>query len=124
MKRNQTLFHWIFTLPVAALMLVSAIGLLAPWDQNIEGMIHLGYPLYFMMILGTAKALGTAALLYKHFRTLTEWAYAGFTFTFLSASYSHYSSGDGVAKTMMPFVILALLAGSYYFWKKDLSSTR
>jgi uncharacterized membrane protein YphA (DoxX/SURF4 family) len=118
--RTQKILHWVFTGIIVGMMLPSAIGLLAQWPQNLEGMLHLGYPPYFLTLLGTAKALGCAALIYPRFRTLTEWAYAGFTFDLLGASYSHYSSGDGIAKTVMPFVVLVFLAGSYHYWKKGL----
>jgi len=39
-------------------------------------MTHLGYPIYFMKILGTAKLVGVAAILYGRFSRLKEWAYA------------------------------------------------
>ncbi len=116
--KKQKIAYWVLTLAVVGLMAMSAVALLIPLPQNVEGMQHLGYPLYFLKILGTAKALGAIALVYKRFRTLTEWAYAGFTFTFLGASYSHFSAGEGIAKTLAPLVVLTLLAGSYHFWKK------
>jgi len=118
-QKKQKLIFWAFTTPVVAMMLMSAIGLLAAWPQNVEGMIHLGYPTYFMTFLGTAKLLGAAALLYRRFPILTEWAYAGFTFVFFGAAYSHFSAGDGMAKTIIPMVALGLLAGSYFFGKKQ-----
>ena len=117
-NKNGKVIFWVFTIPVVAMMLSSGAALLGRFPQNVEGMMHLGYPLYFLNILGTAKILGSIALLYRRFRTLSEWAYAGFTFEFLSASYSHFSSGDGAAKALLPIAVLALLAGSYRYWKK------
>src|SRR5215469_11399407 len=38
---------------------------------------HLGYPSYFLVILGIWKLLGAAALLVPKFPRLKEWAYAG-----------------------------------------------
>lgn len=120
--KKQKIVFWAFTTPVVAMMLMSAIGLLAAWPQNVEGMSHLGYPPYFMTFLGTAKLLGAVALLYRRFPTLTEWAYAGFTFVFFGAAYSHFSAGDGMAKAIIPMVALGLLAGSYHFGKKQQGS--
>jgi uncharacterized membrane protein YphA (DoxX/SURF4 family) len=62
--------------------------------ENVEGMIFLGYPLYFMMILGVWKVLGTIALLVPRFPRLKEWAYAGIFFTMTGAALSHAVSGD------------------------------
>jgi hypothetical protein len=117
-SKRTTILFWAFTAPVLAMMIMSAAAMLMQQPQNVEGFVHLGYPLYFMTFLGIAKALGSAALIYRRFSTLTEWAYAGFTFDFLGASYSHYASGDGLGPTMGPLVVLALLAGSYWHGKK------
>jgi uncharacterized membrane protein len=43
-------------------------------------MTHLGYPSYFVTILGVSKILGVTALLIPKFPLLKEWAYAGFFF--------------------------------------------
>jgi hypothetical protein len=115
---KQKILFWVFTTPIVIMMLMSGVGLLMQWPQNLEGIAHLGYPSYFVFFLGTAKALGVCALLYRRFATLTEWAYAGFTFNFLAAAFSHFSVGDDVAHTITPLVVLGVLAGSYCFGKK------
>lgn len=75
--------------------------------------VHLGYPIYFVKILGVAKLLGAAALLYPGLRRLKEWAFAGFTFDLLGAFYSHLSSGDSLGIALVPIAFLALLAVVY-----------
>ena len=42
-----------------------------------EGIVHLGYPLYFITIIGFWKVLGAITLLAPGFPRLKEWAYAG-----------------------------------------------
>ncbi|MBP6218683.1 MAG: DoxX family protein [Oligoflexales bacterium] len=116
---KQKVIFWVVTAPFVAMMIPSALGMLMQWPQNVEGIGHLGYPVYFMTLLGTAKALGVAALVYRRFRTLTEWAYAGFTFNLIAASYSHYSSGDGLGKAIAPLIILGLVLTSYKLWKRE-----
>jgi uncharacterized membrane protein YphA (DoxX/SURF4 family) len=54
----------------------------------------LGYPLYFIMILGVWKVLGTIALLVPGFPRLKEWAYAGIFFNMTGAAISHAVSGS------------------------------
>jgi uncharacterized membrane protein YphA (DoxX/SURF4 family) len=48
---------------------------------QVRGLIErLGYPPYFMLILGTWKRLGAVALVIPKFPRLKEWAYAGVLF--------------------------------------------
>jgi len=44
---------------------------------------------------------------------LKEWAYAGFTFAWISAFFAHYLAGDG-PRAFSPLVLLVLLAVSYF----------
>jgi len=73
----------------------------------------LGYPKYFSNILGVAKLLGAIALLVPGFPTLKEWAYAGFTFTFVGAFISHLEMNQN-QEAVPPVVALLLLAASYF----------
>jgi uncharacterized membrane protein YphA (DoxX/SURF4 family) len=45
----------------------------------------LGYPLYFVYIIGIAKMLGAIAIVVPHFPRLKEWAYAGIVFNMTGA---------------------------------------
>jgi uncharacterized membrane protein YphA (DoxX/SURF4 family) len=45
----------------------------------------LGYPLYFIYIIGIAKMLGAIAIVVPHFPRLKEWAYAGIVFNMTGA---------------------------------------
>jgi hypothetical protein len=78
----------------------------------------LGYPVYFMKMLGVAKLLGVVAIVIGRFETLKEWAYAGFTFNLIAASVSHVASNDPAWKPVVPMVFLALLMASYAAWKR------
>lgn len=40
----------------------------------------IGYPLYFLYIIGVWKILGVMAILIPQFKLVKEWAYAGFFF--------------------------------------------
>jgi hypothetical protein len=80
-------------------------------------MMHLGYPLYLMRILGLAKLLGAVAIVSNRSRTLKEWAYAGYTFDLLGAVASHLISGDGLFAAV-PGVMLGLVLASYVLWAR------
>ncbi|HXL73431.1 MAG TPA: DoxX family protein, partial [bacterium] len=81
-------FYWIETLLVVSAMGSGGVMMLLQTPANVQGITALGYPAYLCTILGVAKILGCIAVLFgsKKFRTLKEWAYAGFTFDLLGAS--------------------------------------
>jgi hypothetical protein len=60
---------------------------------------HLGYPSYFLVILGIWKLLGAAALVIPKFPRLKEWAYAGVIFDLTGAVASLFASGLVTAGT-------------------------
>lgn len=72
-----------------------------------------GYPGYFRVELAIAKLLGAALLLLPVPPRLKEWAYAGFTITFISAFIAHAVSGDPATPRVMTVLLLAFLTGSY-----------
>ena len=115
----KTIIYWICTVLISALMAMSAFMSLTGKPEAAAGAAHLGYPGYFVYILGTWYALGVAALLAPGFRLLKEWAYAGIMFAFTSAVVSHLSSGDGMGKAAVPGVALLILAASYFLRPAD-----
>jgi hypothetical protein len=82
-------------------------------------MTNLGYPLYFLTLLGVWKILGVAAILAPKFPLLKEWAYAGFFFTMSGAVCSHLVIGDGMQELFGPVLLLILTALSWYFRPAD-----
>ena len=90
-------------------------------EQMVEGMTHLGYPVYVMTIIGAAKLCGVVALLVPKQPLLKEWAYAGFAFDLIGAVASHLFVGDGFGETAPPAVLLLVGAAS---WKLRPASRR
>ena len=76
-------------------------------------MTALGYPSYFMTILGAAKLLGVAAVLAPGLPLLKEWAYAGFAFNLIGAVATHIAVADPIGEWLPPLVLLGLGAASY-----------
>jgi uncharacterized membrane protein YphA (DoxX/SURF4 family) len=104
--------YWASTVLVVALSLFAGFAYLSGSPQAVEGFAHVGYPQQLRIILGIAKPLGAIALLLPGLPRLKEWAYAGFTFAWISAFVAHYLAKDG-PKAFMPLILLALLAVSY-----------
>lgn len=122
MKKTK-IFYWIFTGLFAFVMLGSAIPDIFSSPVAVEG-IHkgLGYPLYFIPFIGTAKLLGVIAILVPRFPRLKEWAYAGLTFDLLGATYSIIAAGQPAGAWSFMILPLALAACSYIFYHKKLSA--
>ena len=120
-KRNKVIY-WISTIWLAVGMLstgalqlfkVKAEGALAP--PGIYGITHLGYPIYFLTILGVWKILGVVAVLIPKFPLLKEWAYAGFFFVMSGAILSHIAVGDPIKEIFPSLLLLTLTVMSWYF---------
>ena len=75
-------------------MLSGGAGDLMKPAALVAGMTLLGYPYYFMTILGTWKVLGGITILAPGYPRLKEWAYAGIFFDVSGALASHAFSSD------------------------------
>jgi uncharacterized membrane protein len=78
-KRNK-IIYWISTIWLALGMLAGGLQQIFHAKGFVDIIVHLGYPLYFLYILGVWKILGVIAILIPKFSLLKEWAYAGFIF--------------------------------------------
>ncbi|WP_247237206.1 DoxX family protein [Telluribacter sp. SYSU D00476] len=88
-------------------------------EVAVEGIRHLGYPDYFRVMLSVFKVAGALALILPLVPArIKEWAYAGFVFTMLSASVSHWVV-DGIGEySLFPLFVLAILTISYLTYHK------
>ncbi len=114
MSTTTRVYLYFGTLALFALAMTGSgvMDLLLP-PEMAAGMAHLGYPAYFVRILGAWKLLGVLAIATTGYPRLKEWAYAGFAFDLSGASLSHLASGDGVGKAMIPLALLAVGLASW-----------
>ena len=103
--------YWGATGLVTTVALFGAFTYLTTSPHAVENFRHVGYPQQLRMLLGIAKLAGAVVLLQPRLPTLKEWAYAGFTFTWIAATVAHYLAADG--KALLPVALLGLLAASY-----------
>jgi uncharacterized membrane protein YphA (DoxX/SURF4 family) len=113
-KRNK-IIYWIATIWLSLGMLSTGIVQLLQIKQEVEVMTRLGYPGYFLTILGVWKILGVAAILIPKFPVLKEWAYAGFFFVASGAIISHLASRDPAIDLIGPALLVVLIIVSWYF---------
>jgi uncharacterized membrane protein YphA (DoxX/SURF4 family) len=106
------LLYWVTTSLLAALSAYAAFSYLSGTPQAVQAFAHVGYPQQLRIILGIAKLLGAIALVAPGLPKLKEWAYAGFTFAWISAFIAHYLAKDGL-RALAPLVLLVFLVLSY-----------
>jgi hypothetical protein len=76
-------------------------------------MEHLGYPSYFLLIIGVWKMSCAVALVVPRFPRLKEWAYAGAIFNYTGAVASHLAVDDSASKWVGPLVFAAITLASW-----------
>ncbi len=113
-KRNK-IIYWIATVWLSLGMTATGIVQLIKQPDEVKMMEDLGYPLYFLTILGIWKLLGVIAVLIPKFPLLKEWAYAGFFFAMSGAVFSHIAHGDQAITLFGPVLLLILTVLSWYF---------
>lgn len=111
MKRDK-IIYWITTGLLALSFLMASMMYLTQSPELMNSFAALGFPVYFVTILGTAKLLGAVAIVNPWVPKLREWAYAGFTFILVGAAWVHIATGTPF---VAPLVNLLILGLSYYF---------
>ncbi|QPH41330.1 DoxX family protein [Pedobacter endophyticus] len=117
MKKLKT-WYWIATIIFALMMIMDGIGGVTQQEAGKEVLQHLGYPMYLLIISGVAKLLGAVAILQTKYKTVKEWAFAGFAFNFILAFFSRLAVGDELALLIPPIVALAIMFIPYILWKR------
>lgn len=117
-KRNK-IIYWIATLWLSLGMFSTGIVQLFKVKAEVDFITNLGFPVYFITILGVWKILGVIAVLIPKFPLLKEWAYAGFFFTMTGAAISHIVVGDAFGQLFPSLLLLTLTLVSWYFRPVD-----
>ncbi len=122
MTRSQSkrlkIVYWIVTPLFLLGQGWAALQYLSEAPRMTQTIVELGYPIYFMKILGVAKLLGIAAIVTGLSSTLKEWAYAGFTIDVIGAFASHLSAGDSIKIALVPAAFFLVQLASYVTWKR------
>jgi hypothetical protein len=121
--KSTKIWYWIFTGLFAAIMALSSIPNIMVNEASVTIFTQLGYPVYLIPFLGVAKLLGVIALLVPGYPRIREWAYAGFTFDLIGATYSSIMVAGLTGGVFFMIVFFVLLGGSYMFYHKRLRET-
>lgn len=112
---KNKIIYWIATLWACLGLTSTALVQVFHLKANVDFITHLGYPDYFLKIIGIWKMLGVIALLIPKFPLLKEWAYAGCFFLMSGAVLSHIVYGDPVLELLPSLWLLILIVVSYLF---------
>lgn len=118
MVRRNKIIYWIVTVWLALGMVSTGLVQLFKGKTGaggVDNITHLGYPVYFLTILGIWKILGAIVVLVPKFRLFKEWAYAGFFFVMSGAVISHIIMADTFNEIFPALLLLVLTVLSWYF---------
>jgi hypothetical protein len=116
MSKRTKIIYWIATCWLALGMSSSAITQLIRLPEEVEKTsVGLGYPEYFLTIIGLWKLAGVLAVLVPKYPLVKEWAYAGFFFLTTGALASHFAAGDALLESFGASLLLVLTVVSWYF---------
>lgn len=119
MSKKNKIIYWIATIWLSLGMLSTGIVQLLKTEEEVNMMTRLGYPVYFLTIIGVWKILGVVAVLIPKFPLLKEWAYAGFFIAMSGAVISHLIIGNEAKEFFGPTLLLILAMVSWFFRPAD-----
>jgi hypothetical protein len=108
--------YWIVTLLFSLLLLMAGITEAVQHESGKDIMLHLGYPMHVLTVIGIGKMLAAIALVQQTSRTVKEWAYAGIAFNLIGACVARADSGDSVGLIVSPLLFLAVMFLTYFLW--------
>lgn len=114
--KTDKVIYWVSTTLISVMMLFAGYAYFTnPMIKS--AFIHLGFPDYFRLELASAKILGSLALILPMIPLkIKEFAYSGFTITFVSAIIAHISSNDPIKVVANPVIAFIILAVSYIYF--------
>ena len=116
---SKLIGYWACPIAVAFVFVSSGICYVISLPPVVAGVLHLGYPAYFVTLLGIWKMLGGIAILMPRFPRLKEWAYAGMIFDLTGAAYSSTAIGNAWWHIVAPLSVAVLVALSWALRPED-----
>ncbi|MEO6536763.1 MAG: DoxX family protein [Candidatus Paceibacterota bacterium] len=110
--------YWIATIIFALWLIGDGLAGVFQVQAGKDSLVQLGYPMYVLVITGVAKVLAAIAILQTRYRTIKEWAFAGYAIDCLGAAASWLFIGGNTTNAVMAIVFLAIMFIPYYLWKR------
>lgn len=119
MERRKTIWYWIITAILSFCLLSGGLAQTFQVKGVIEGFKPLGYPVYFISLIGIWKVLGIIAILSPKFPLLKEWAYAGLFFVMSGAVISHIAANNVSVQIIAPILLTVFIVLSWHLRPRD-----
>lgn len=114
MEKKKTVWYWIITVILSLCIFSGGLAQAIQVKDVVQGFKPLGYPLYFISLIGIWKMLGIIAILIPGFKLVKEWAYAGIFFTMTGAVISHIASNNVSPQIIAPAILAVFTVLSWY----------
>ncbi len=111
----RNIAYVVTTVQLTIVFLGSGLANVLRLDHIAHDMMRLGYPTYFMTVLGVWKVLGALVVALPRLPRLKEWAYAGMVFDLTGAAASRAASNDAAMAILVPLVLTAIAVVSWRF---------
>jgi len=118
--RTKIIAYWTVTILIALETIVGGVAdlvhgkaILVLGTPVTDIVTHLGYPLYFLRIIGVWKLLGGIVLLIPGHPRLKEWAYAGIFFELSGAAASWWMHEHNFKEALTPMILAVLALASW-----------
>ena len=79
----------------------------------VQGVVALGFPIHFVVLLGAWKVLGAIAIVLPRLPLVKEWAYFGIVLDLTGAAYTSVATGAAWWHAAAPLAIALLAAVSW-----------
>jgi len=119
MEKRKLIWYWIITALLSFCIFSGGLAQAMQVKGVVDGFKPLGYPTYFISIIGVWKVLGIIAILIPGFKLLKEWAYAGIFFVMTGAVISHIASNDVTVQIIAPALLAIFTVLSWYLRPAD-----
>jgi len=115
--KTTKIIYWISTSLIGLFILPGIFFLNSP--MAVEGIKHLGLPMWFHLELGIGKFIGGLILLLPFIpKRIKEWAYVALGIDMISATIALCAVDGVTGKSFAPLIAFALLLVSYVYYHK------
>jgi DoxX-like family len=118
-SRIRPIAFWAITFVVVFELTAGSVWSLLTIEWAEVQFDHLGYPHFFLYILGAWQASAAVVIIAPRLPLIKEWAYVGSFFLWSGAVASHLSAGDGVELWSAPLMFATCAIASWVLRPPD-----
>jgi len=105
--------YWVCTALVVFFIGSGGLAYAMQVPDVVQGVVALGFPVYFIVLLGVWKVLGSIAIVVPGLLLLKEWAYAGIMFDLTGAASASIATGGERGHAAAPLSLAVLVGASW-----------